>query len=142
MISSVKAKRFFVGCTNVNARLTSILIPKKSRSWGKSKRGKGGWGDIFSSHLLPSRQCLPQGLIYPLSPIFLSGKRSLSNDDGDVNENGIKAIGYIGKTTTLHAHHAFLYISLPSLHDYDVNMSNFRFCGGREHMTTTFFFFS
>ena len=49
MISSVKAKRFFVGCTNVNARLTSILILKKSRSWGKSKRGKGGWGDIFFS---------------------------------------------------------------------------------------------
>ena len=34
----------------------------------------------------------------------------LSNDDGDVNDNGKKA--------TLHAHHAFLYISLPSLHDY------------------------
>ena len=47
MISSVKAKLFFVGCMNVNARLTSILILKKSRSWGKSKRGKGGWGDIF-----------------------------------------------------------------------------------------------
>ena len=47
MISSVKPKRFFVECTNVNARLTSILIPKKSRSWGKSKWGKGGRGDIF-----------------------------------------------------------------------------------------------
>ena len=48
MISSVKAKRFFVGCTNVNARLTSILILKKSRSWGKSKRGKGrGGGKIY-----------------------------------------------------------------------------------------------
>ena len=100
-------------------------------------------GEIyFSSHLLPSRQCLPRELIYPLFPIFLSGKRSLSNDDGDVNENGIKAIGYIGKTTTLHAHHAFLYISLPSLHDYDVNMPNFTFCGGREDKATTFFFFS
>ena len=27
----------------------------------------------------------------------------------------------ISKTTTLHLRHAFLYISLPSLHDYDVN---------------------
>ena len=69
-------------------------------------------------------------------------KGSLSNDDGDVNENGIKAIGYIGKTTTLHAHHAFLYISLPSLHDYDVNMPNFTFCGGREDKAMTFFLFS
>ena len=100
-------------------------------------------GEIyFSSHLLPSHRCLPRGLIYPLFPIFLSGKRSLSNDDGDVNENVIKAIGYIGKTTTLHAHHAFLYISLPSLHDYDVNMPNFTFCGGREDKAMTFFFFS
>ena len=49
MISSVKAKLFFVGCMNVNARLTSILILKKSKSWGKSKPGKGGWGDIFFS---------------------------------------------------------------------------------------------
>ena len=27
--------------------------------------------------------------------------------------------------TTLHVHHAFLYISLPSLHDYDVKVPNF-----------------
>ena len=45
------------------------------------------------------------------------------------------------KTTTLHVHHAFLYISFPSLHDYDVKFPNFTFCGGREHKTTTFFFF-
>ena len=40
--------------------------------------------------------------------------------DGDDNENVKKAMGSIGKTTTLHVHHAFLYISLPSLHNYDV----------------------
>ena len=39
---------------------------------------------------------------------------TLSNDDGDINENGKKA---------MHVHHAFLYISLPSLHDYDVKLS-------------------
>ena len=44
----------------------------------------------------------------------------------------------IGKTATLHVHHAFLYISLPSLHDYDVEVPKFTFCGGREHKTTTF----
>ena len=33
----------------------------------------------------------------------------------------------MGKTTTLHVHHVFLYISLPSLHDYDVKMHNFTF---------------
>ena len=66
---------------------------------------------------------------------------SLSNDDGDVNENVKKAIALLRKTTTLHVHHAFLYISLPSLHDYDVKIPNFTFCGGREHKTTTFFSF-
>ena len=29
-------------------------------------------------------------------------------------------VGLISKTTTSHVHHAFLYISLPSLHDYNV----------------------
>ena len=52
---------------------------------------------------------------------------SLSNDDGDDNENGKKA---------------FLYISFPSWHDYNVNLPNFTFCGGRDNKTTTSFFFS
>ena len=41
--------------------------------------------------------------------------RSFSNDDSDGNENVKKATGLLRKTTTLHVHHAFLYISLPSL---------------------------
>ena len=39
-------------------------------------------------------------------------------------------------------HHAFLYISLPSLHDYNVRVPNFTFCPGYEQKTTTFFIFS
>ena len=35
-------------------------------------------------------------------------------------------------------HHAFLYISWPLLHDYDVKMSNFTFYGGRKQATTKF----
>ena len=52
---------------------------------------------------------------------------SFSNDDGDGNENVKKAIGLLSKTTSLHVHHAFLYISLPLQHDYDVKMSSFTF---------------
>ena len=33
-------------------------------------------------------------------------------------------------------------MALPSLHDYDVKMPNFTYCGVREHKTTTLFFFS
>ena len=32
-------------------------------------------------------------------------------------------------------HHAFLYISLPSLHGYDVKMPNCKFYGGRKQVT-------
>ena len=73
-----------------------------------------------------------------LRPLSLG---SLSNDDADGNENGKKAIGLISKKTTFHVHHAFLYISLPSLPDYNVKVPEFTFCRGREHKTTTFFSF-
>ena len=63
---------------------------------------------------------------------------SFSNDDGYANENGKKTIGLIGKTTTLHLHHTFLYISLPSLHDYDVKMPNFTISGEHKQAKTNF----
>ena len=47
-----------------------------------------------------------------------------------------KKNGLISKTTTLHVHHAFLYISLPALHDHDVKMPNFAFYGVRKQATT------
>ena len=52
---------------------------------------------------------------------------NVRNDDGDGNENGKKAMDLFSKTTTLHVQHTFLYISLPSLQDYDVKMPNFTF---------------
>ena len=65
---------------------------------------------------------------------------SFSNDDGDGNENVKKAVGLLSKTTTLHVHHPFLYISLPLLHDYDMKMPSFTFYGGRKQATTNFSF--
>ena len=54
---------------------------------------------------------------------------NFSNDDGDGKKNGQKVILLLRKkkkttTTTFHVHHTFLYISLPSLHDYHVKMPN------------------
>ena len=43
-------------------------------------------------------------------------------------------------TTTLHVHHAFLYISLPLLQDYDGKIPNFTFYGGRKQATAKFSF--
>ena len=65
---------------------------------------------------------------------------SFSNDDGDGNQDVKNAIGLLRKTTTLHVRHAFLYISLPSLHDYDVKMPNCKFYGGRKQATRNLFF--
>ena len=45
---------------------------------------------------------------------------TLRSNDADGNENVKKTIGLISKTTTPHAHHAFLYISFLFLHDHDV----------------------
>ena len=54
--------------------------------------------------------------------------RTLRSDDGDGDGdgNGNENVK-ITKTTILHVHHAFLYVSFPSLHDYDVKMPNFTF---------------
>ena len=50
-----------------------------------------------------------------------------------------KPIGLMSKTTTLHVHHAFLYISLPSLHDYDVKWPKFKFTFERERQGDKFY---
>ena len=60
------------------------------------------------------------------------------SDDGNGNGNATKAIGLISKTTILHVHHAFLYISLPSLQDYDVKMPNFMMYRKSTQVTTKF----
>ena len=41
---------------------------------------------------------------------------NFSNDDGDGYENVKTATGLLNETSSLHVHHAFLYISLPLLH--------------------------
>ena len=65
---------------------------------------------------------------------------SFSNDDGHGNENVKKAICLLSKTTSLHVHHAFLYISLPLLPDYDVKMPSFTFYGGHKTSDDKLFF--
>ena len=58
-------------------------------------------------------------LSYSPSQMTLLGSLRCHYGDSDGNENVKKQLVKIS-TTTLHVHHAFLYISLPSLHDYDV----------------------
>ena len=65
---------------------------------------------------------------------------SFSNDDGDGIAKVKEAIDLCSKTTTLHVHRAFLYISLPSPHNYDVKTPNFTCYRGRKQATTNFSF--
>ena len=65
---------------------------------------------------------------------------TLRSNDANVNENVIKTIGLMSKTTTLHVHHTFMYISFPFLPDYDVKMTNLAFNGERKQATTKFYF--
>ena len=61
---------------------------------------------------------------------------SSSSDDGE--ENGKKAIDFMGKTTTLYVTAAHL----PLLNEYDVKRPILTFYEGRKHRTTVFIFFS
>ena len=47
----------------------------------------------------------------------------------------------MGKTTPVCMHHAFWYISFPSLHNYDRKMSNFTCYGGHKQATKFSFSF-
>ena len=82
---------------------------------------------------------LPTQSILVSSPLTIG---RLSNDDGDGKEDGKNAIGLDWQNNNFARASRFLYISLPSLHDYNVKVPNFTFCRGREQTTTTFFFFS
>ena len=65
----------------------------------------------------------------------------LRNDDDDDNENGKKAIRLDKlNNKTLHVQIVFLYTSLPSLHDYNVKLLNFKFGQGREQKDNNFLF--
>ena len=65
--------------------------------------------------------------------------KALSNDHVTASRTAKKPLHYNNFARASR----FLYISLPSLHDYGVKVPNFTFCGEREHIKTmTFFFFS
>ena len=84
--------------------------------------------DATQATKLPA--CRPTGVI-----------ASLHNDDDDGNENGKKEIGLDKQKNNFAptSRFFFFYISLPSLHNYNVKLRNFTFCGGREQKKTTFF---
>ena len=66
---------------------------------------------------------------------------SLSNDDGDVNENGKKAIGLDWQNNNFARASRFFVHFFVVTARLRREMPNFTFCGKREDKTTTLFFF-
>ena len=67
---------------------------------------------------------------------------SLSNDDGDGNENGKKAIGLDWQNNNFACASRFFVPFFPVMARLQREPSNFTFCGGRDNKTTTSFSFS
>ena len=103
-----------------------IIVPNRRTvspeffSWVRKRR-------LLSHHTCPVR----------LPSLCVQGKllfyAFLTRNKGATDESK-KRLGC--KTTTLHEHHAFLYISLPSTARLPVKMPNFTFCGERKQATT------
>ena len=66
---------------------------------------------------------------------------TLRSDDVTATRTSKTTIDLVGKTTTLHVHLTFLYISLPFVPDYDVKLPNFTFSGGRIRPRRNFIIF-
>ena len=70
---------------------------------------------LISYKLDEATMNLLQVRLFNIAPDKLIG--SLSNADGNGNENCKQAIGLISETKTLHVHHPFLYISAQLQHE-------------------------
>ena len=82
------------------------------------------WFSLICSHILSSASCQCHDLVFFQSwlnvtqPSLFLVIRDLTKPRRRRQRERTKTIGLMSKTTTLHVHHAFLYISLPSLHNY------------------------
>ena len=81
---------------------------------------------MFGVDLLHLDSFLNKLWINKFSSACFPARYSLQNYGRDGDKNVGKAEDLVSKTTTLYVHHAFLPISLPSLHNYDVKWPKFK----------------
>ena len=118
-------------CSFANVSFTNVL----SHLAYEKKKQKTGTTHVYSSFFSYDTE---RSNTYVYNTVFdLARWRNdligtLRDYVGEGNRNVKKAIGLVSKTTTLHKHHAFLYISLPSLYNYDVKWPNFTYFWGRK----------
>ena len=77
-----------------------------------------------------------QLLVYPVIGQFWQFRSTMSTESLRFNV----AAATRSTTATSQVHQILWHISLPFLHDYDVKMPNFVFCGERKQATTKFYF--
>ena len=78
-------------------------------------------------------------IVLPSGSRHLCYKRDLTKTRRRRQQERQKTKVLMSKTTTLHVHHAFLYISLPSLRNYDVKCPNIKFTWEREREGDKFY---
>ena len=81
-------------------------------------------GEATSRPLSPSRLPL-RAHFHQKRDVWVRGSNVTTTATGTPTRTAITQKVKIRQTTTLHVHHAFLYTSLPSLHDYNVKVPNF-----------------
>ena len=104
------------------------------QAWSNRARGVMGRskkGSVFPHSFFLSLLALPLTTL-------LSLIRTLRCGDGDGNEN-VKSNRFNRQNNMSTRASDFLYIFLPSLHDNDMKISNFKFSGGRKQATSKFF---
>jgi len=105
--------------------LQSMACLRRFLEVGKAQRGENNRerlrreGERYKTRSLFSRSRLPH------SYSSFRAIRDFTIHRRNGNENVKRSIDFEGKTTSLHVHRTFLYISLPFLHDYDVKLPNF-----------------
>ena len=98
----------------------------------------------FLCCFFPPHFCCPPTPPLPMILVreLLSFLKKTATATATATRTAKEQLVFVSRTTTLQVHHAFLYISLPSLHVHEVKMPHFTFSGERERKATTFFFLS
>ena len=113
-------------------RIGLLFTPRENKTAFSSLLFTHNNADFGAIHSVTKRSCTTpiskvKRHISSCEQVFGPLRKSigtLRNYEGDCKENVKKAIGLMSKTATLHVHYAFLYISLLSLHNYDLKLND------------------
>ena len=141
MIFTLKLMRWTCKEPLMITQVVKIHQRTLNKHWGYVRTNPGIFGNAF---FIPICDRSP-GKQFPNNSVSVSGYlRELKQRAGrQWRQRERETSKGLGKqNNNLYVHHACSYIPLPSLHDYDLKVPYFAFCGGLKHKTTIFFFSS